>query len=157
MDQRQADRQALSRLLETTPVRDVMTSPVVSIRTDEKFSRVVHLFNDHRIRHLPVINTQGQVVGIVTQRDLYKIQSPRRLEDGSWYYDPDALDDIILGQVMNTRLHLLTPDQSVSAAVEPMVKHKYGCLVVVDKNKKPAGIITQYDLLEMAYKTLPVK
>lgn len=140
----------IKKLLTSLKLAEVMTSPAFSIRADAHFSDVVRLFNEHRIRHLPVVNADGKVIGIVSQRDLFKIHSPRKLEDGSWYYDPQELDEIHLSSVMIHGPFVLSKEQSVADALLPMAKFKYGCIPVVDSAGKLAGIITQYDILKMA-------
>jgi len=137
-------------LLQKARIADVMTSPSIAIDVDEPFSRVPQVFNSHHIRHLPVINKDKKLVGLITQSDLYKIQPPRKLETGEWYYDEEALNNVELGRVMNTELFTLTPDQAIAQALEAMVKEKYGCVPIVDSNNVLVGILTQYDFLKMA-------
>ena len=55
----------------TTPVREIMTSDVVTIGLDETTDRCMQLVTDHRIRHLPV-TSNGQVLGVVSIGDLVK-------------------------------------------------------------------------------------
>ena len=85
---------------------------------------------------------------------LYRIISPRSLDDGGWYYDRDMLNDIILARVMTTRPKVVHPEDSVGEALVVMVKGKFGCLPVVDKDQKLCGIITQLDILRTAAEIL---
>jgi CBS domain-containing protein len=55
----------------TTPVRDVMTAEVVTVRLDDTVDRCMQIVTDHRIRHLPVLEA-GTVVGVVSIGDLVK-------------------------------------------------------------------------------------
>ena len=54
-----------------TPVRDIMTAEVVSVRLDDTVQRCMGLVTDRRIRHLPVLEA-GHVVGVVSIGDLVK-------------------------------------------------------------------------------------
>ena len=54
-----------------TPVRDIMTADVVSVRLDDTAQRCMSLVTDRRIRHLPVLEG-GHVVGVVSIGDLVK-------------------------------------------------------------------------------------
>ena len=54
-----------------TPVRDIMTAQVVSVRLDDSVERCMGLVTDRRIRHLPVLEN-GHVVGVVSIGDLVK-------------------------------------------------------------------------------------
>ena len=63
-------------------VKEVMASPAITINVEEPFRRVEEKFRTLGIRHLPVVDATSRVVGMITQRDLYKTVSPRRTEDG---------------------------------------------------------------------------
>jgi CBS domain-containing protein len=54
-----------------TPVRDIMTADVVSVRLDDSVERCMGLVTERRIRHLPVLEN-GHVVGVVSIGDLVK-------------------------------------------------------------------------------------
>jgi CBS-domain-containing membrane protein len=51
----------------------LMTSPAITIHPDAPLSAAARLMNAHRIRRLPVVNAEGELVGIVTRRDLMKV------------------------------------------------------------------------------------
>jgi CBS domain-containing protein len=51
----------------------LMTSPVITIHPDASLSAAARLMNAHRIRRLPVVDTVGDLVGIVSRRDLMKV------------------------------------------------------------------------------------
>lgn len=141
-------------LLQKVPVKEIMTSPVFSIHVDAPFSKVEEMFREQGIRHLPVVDERNVLVGLITQRDLYRMVSPRKLEDGGWYYDKEMLDDIILSRVMIDRPAVIHPEDSVGQALLMMVKGKYGCLPVVNEHQKLCGIITQVDILKTAAEIL---
>jgi CBS domain-containing protein len=50
-----------------------MTSPAITIHPDASLSAAARLMNAHRIRRLPVVNAAGDLVGIVSRRDLMKV------------------------------------------------------------------------------------
>jgi len=54
-----------------TPVRDIMTADVVTVRLDDTVDRCMQIVTDHRIRHLPVVEG-GNVIGVVSIGDLVK-------------------------------------------------------------------------------------
>jgi len=141
-------------LLQKAKVSEIMASPVISILADAPFSEVEEKFRFNRIRHLPVVEKDGQLCGIITQRDLYRIVSPRRLEDGGWYYDREMLNQVILRQVMTLEPATISPETSVGEALLKMVNGKYGCLPVTGDKNKLCGIITQLDILKIAAKIL---
>jgi len=134
-------------------LKDVMINKVYTINIDEPFSRVWDIFRSLGVRHLPVVDDNGILQGIVTQRDLYRIVSPHRTMEGELVYDKMDLDKHILKYVMTKEVVTLSPDDTLRAALELMINSRYGCIPVVDENKYLAGIITQIDVLKMVLDT----
>jgi CBS domain-containing membrane protein len=88
------------------------------------------------IRHVPVVDEAGGLVGIVTQRDLLSLEHKK---------DPVTQ----LRDVMRTDVATATPDTPLRTAAETMIYNKYGCLPVVDHGEL-VGIITETDFLKLA-------
>ena len=136
-------REALSSI----KLKDVMTSPVITVSQEDDFHVVQEKLETHDIRHLPVVDDYNKLVGIITQRQLYKICSPRRLETGEWYYDKDMLDSFILKRVMSKVMRVLKPQHTLAEAIKDMVKLKVGCIPIVDDANRPVGIVTRDGIL----------
>ena len=137
-------------LLQEITLSQIMTTAVVSIPVTQAFSQVVRLLNTHHIRHLPVIGADQRLVGLITQRDLFKNHPPKRLDNGEWYYDPDELDRLLLGRIMIPNPFTMQPHERLGDLITQMVARKYGCIPVVNPDGQLQGIITQYDILKMA-------
>ncbi len=60
------------RSSKTTPVSEIMTAPVVSVRPDQNLQKCMALMTDKHIRHLPVINEDGELIGIISIGDVVK-------------------------------------------------------------------------------------
>jgi len=138
--------------LKKTPLKLLMNSPVISVLETDDFSVVKEKFDLHGIRHLPVVNEPGNLVGLISQRDLFRIHSPRKLEDGSWYYDKQLLDGFILKNVMLKEVFTLHPESTLEEAVKAFVQFKYGCIPIIDRYDIPVGIVTNEDVLRYLLK-----
>lgn len=138
----------IKQFLLDTKVREVMISPVITVKETDDFALVQEKIALYDVRHLPVVNETGSVTGLITQRDLYQIHSPRRVEDGSWYYDKEALNQFLLKNVMLPKPFTLKPSNSLYEAIEATVRFKFGCIPIVDDYKKPCGIITRDTILK---------
>jgi len=138
----------IKQFLLETKIREVMVSPVITVKETDDFALVQEKIALYDVRHLPVVNETGSIVGLITQRDLYQIHSPRRLEDGSWYYDKEALNQFLLMKVMLPKPFTLKPGNSLFEAIEATVRFKFGCIPIVDDYKKPCGILTRDTMLK---------
>lgn len=132
--------------MKNVPLKEVMVSPVVTVHRKDPFSAVEEKFRRKGIRHLPVIDDDGVLVGLVTQRDLYRTISPHVTDEGP-YYDPEILNHFVLRHVMTKDPVTLAPEDPMSKAIEIMTRRKFSCIPVVDRNKKVVGIVTEIDVL----------
>ena len=143
-------RQSIKDFLDQTKLKDIMSTKVVSIDQDSPFGLVPKKMRENHVRHLPVIDKDKQLVGLITQRLLYQIQSPRKLIDGEWYYDQEMLDGVILKHVMVKDVYVLSPEDRLGKALIKMVHSEFGSIPVVDEQRCLKGIVTRKDLLRIA-------
>ena len=130
------------------PLSEVMTSNPFTIGINEPFSRVWDKLKTHKIRHLPVLDSDNRLRGIISQRDLYRVISPRKNTEGNFIYDKEELDRCILQHIMVKDVKTLAPDDTMGRAIDLMVRKKYGCIPIVDSDNVLKGIITQIDILK---------
>lgn len=128
-------------------VRDLMSRQVVTIGTSESCLDAVVRMQRARARHLPVVNREGLLVGIITDRDLrHLLFSPRMLPAlGSTRVDV-LLDGVHVAEIMSTDMVTTAPDASVADAAATMCKEKVGSLPVLE-NGRVVGILTETDVL----------
>ncbi len=142
----------IQEILSSIKLKDVMTSPVITVQEWEDFHVVQDKLETHDIRHLPVVDNSGRLVGMISQRQMYKICSPHRIGSGEWHYDKDMLDVFILKNVMVQDIYVLKVHNTVADAIKDMVQFQIGCIPIVDDSRKPVGIVTRDGLLEFLLK-----
>jgi len=128
-------------------VRDFMTRDVATLGQNETLQTADDLMRLGRIRHLPVVDDDGLLAGIVTQRDLFHSGLLRALGFGS-YAKQKALEALVIKDAMRNDVVTTTPDAALSDAAKTMFEKKIGCLVVLD-GQKIAGILTESDFVRM--------
>lgn len=128
-------------------VRDVMTPDVVTLERNEKLVVADDVMRLGRIRHLPIVDEEGKLVGIVTQRDLFHSALLRALGYGT-HAERGVLDIVVVKEAMHTAVETTTPDTDIRAAARAMLEKKIGCLVVVD-GERIAGILTESDFVKL--------
>lgn len=126
-----------------TPVADVMTEQVITIKASaiEDALGVLNLMRQHHIRHLPVIDDQGLVIGIFTPRSLRAVLQPT-----------DMLRLRLVGEVMTTQVIQADPSTTVLNIIQQMVQAQVGCIVISETTTKgkvhPLGMITEPDIVQ---------
>jgi acetoin utilization protein AcuB len=135
-------------------LKEIMTKDPVTLNIDESFCRVAEIFQERDIRHLPIVNAQGMILGIISQRDLNRIASPKKGPNGEYLYDPVELTKYILKQHIIQKVFSLTPEDTLEKALAIMSEKKLGCMPVTDSEGKVVGIVTVTDLLKLFLKTL---
>ncbi len=140
-------------MLKDTPLKEIMVTKVITVTVDEAFSHVEEKLHKNRIRHLPVVNASNKLVGIITERDLYRAVSPRQTEEG-YYYDKAQLDSFVLKHFMAPDPLTLQPESTLAEAIEIMATRKFGCIPIVKPDKTLIGIVTQIDVLKFISKWL---
>ena len=132
-----------------TPVSDVMQTSFASIGVDDPLDLADTTMQLGRIRHLPVVDGD-RLVGMVSHRDLLAASLSKVLE----FEDESRrtfLRSVQAGEVMTSEVFSIPAQTSIRDAARTMVKHRIGCLPVVDADGKPIGLVTETDLLEAAY------
>ena len=114
-------------------VKERMSPRFITIDPDASLAEARVLLDQHRIRHLPVVE-DGNPVGIITDRDI-RSAAPA-----------SSLGQVKVGEIMTRNLITVTPGTQVQEAAKLMVTHRIGGLPVQQEGKL-VGIITETDLL----------
>ena len=126
-------------------IRDIMKTEVVTLQANEQLSVASDIMHLARIRHLPIV--QGdQLVGIISQRDLYKA-SLSSLLGYDYAENRDHLKKVAIKDVMMKRVATIGPDAEIAEAGCIMLAKKIGCLPVVEGSRL-VGMVTETDILE---------
>jgi CBS domain-containing protein len=122
---------------------DLMSTPAVALRENVSLRRARLEMELQRIRHIPVIDHEGHLRGIVTERDLGRALARAR---------PGAR--LNLGDCMRRRVLAVSADSPACEAVELMLRARIGCLPVIGRDDRLVGIVTETDVLRLCYDAL---
>ncbi len=130
-------------------VKSRMKRDPVTVAPDASFYEAENLIRSRGIRHLPVVDKQKKLLGLVTDRDIREAgpSDASSLSIREMHY---LLGKLQVSGFMTPTDKLITvkPDTIVERAAQLMYEHKIGCLPVVE-DKKLIGIITETDMLEL--------
>jgi acetoin utilization protein AcuB len=124
-----------------------MTTDLITVTPDTPMVKARDLLQEHNIKQLPVVDEQGSLVGILTDRDIKQAwASPATTL--SIYELTYVLQKLAVESVMVKDLITISPGATVERAASIMHARKIGSLPVVE-NDKLVGIITSTDLMEV--------
>jgi CBS domain-containing protein len=116
-------------------VRNRMSRPAVTVRQDADFQKALSLMQEKKLRRLPVVDDDGQLVGIVVERDLL-VAAMRYLQSR-----------VEIGDVMTRNVVSVGPDTDLNEVARTMLERKIGGLPVVEDGRL-VGIITESDIFK---------
>lgn len=131
--------------MKTILVRDLMTSEVFTLRADDDLTALYDLMDAEHIRHIPVIDDDGRLVGLVTHRDLLR-GALHDHDDLPVSVQRDMLRRTRIAEIMIEDVETIGPDRDIREAAQVMLEYKYGCLPVVE-DERLVGIITEADFV----------
>ena len=117
-------------------VRERMTAPVITITPDHRFHDALHTMQEKNLHHLPVVDAQGALVGVVAERDLLM---------AAVQYTTQG--DVEVGDLMHAEVVTVATSTPIRDAAAEMLARRIGCLPVVDDGRV-IGIITETDMLQ---------
>lgn len=133
----------------------IMTSKLVTLFREQTLPLADELMKLKNIRHIPVVDEAGHLVGLVTHRDILRA----RISNLSGLDDDEIAarqTEIVVADIMNVDIWTVAPNTLASTAGKVLLDHRFGCLPVVDDNRLLVGILTEADFLRFAIKALAI-
>jgi acetoin utilization protein AcuB len=118
-------------------VRDSMTRDVITLGPEASAAEAWALCREHNIRHVPIVQ-EGQLVGLVSDRDLRDVRGGDRESDTPRW--------VRLGDMMTRNVVTIHPLDTIEHAAREIYERKISCLPVVADDEL-VGIITSEDLM----------
>ncbi len=125
-------------------VKDWMATDVVTIDRNDDLRLADDIMVERKIRHIPVLE-EDAVVGMITQRDLFKAQMSSAMRYGEMGQRA-FLHTVAVKEVMVYPVMTVTPDMSVAEVADLMINQGIGCLPVMEHDQL-VGIVTKTNLL----------
>jgi CBS domain-containing protein len=129
-----------------TLVSDIMKSDVFCITMDLTLGAAMEICSRNKIRHLPIVNENGELIGLVTDRDLRFSISPRIGTISENSADRESVKRPV-HLIMARELITTNPEMPVAEAAGLMLANRVGCLPVLDPERRVIGLVTATDML----------
>ena len=138
-------------------IKERMQRNPITVLPDASFYEARAIIRDKGIRHLPVVDKNHHLVGLVTDQDIREA-APSDATSLSVHELHYLLGKLKVSAFMTPKAKLIsiTPDTIIEKAVQLMHDHKIGCLPILD-GEKLLGIITETDILDLFVDLFGVK
>ncbi len=123
------------RQKEIKVVKSVMSSPAITIRPHASIEEASKILIENGINHLPVVDEDGKLIGIVTSWDIAKAVARGGVR--------------IVEEIMTRRVITAHPDDPVEVAARKMESNDISALPVIDARRKVIGVVSSQDLSKL--------
>src|SRR4030095_4475717 len=122
-------------------VAQLMTTDLFTVHPDDLVDLAASVMNWRHIRHVPVEDDKGVLVGLISHRDLLRL-----LAQGGLGRKGQA---VTVQEIMKRDVVTVEPETSTLEALKIMRRHRVGCLPVIEEGQL-VGILTAYDFLALS-------
>ena len=141
-----------------TDAKHLMKSPVRSLSPDATLNEARIFLHNYRVRHVPIIDSNGHLVGILSDRDLLREAAKSNDSLVEWLND-SALNTRKLREFMTKKVLTASPNARIRDIARAMFTERIGSIPVIDDDDDGilVGIITRSDILRHLVDTLPLE
>ena len=126
--------------------KDVMSGNVITINASETMVNAYKRMHERSIRHLPVVDERGAVVGILSDRDIQLALNVRKVED----FQTISMDsNLIVEDFMSWPVYVVSEETSLRRVAEEMLAQKVSAFIVQDNVVHMKVIVTTDDLIKL--------
>ncbi len=129
---------------------ELMTENPRTVRVDDPIAEAVDVLQTTDFRHLPVLDEQGELVGMLSDRDLRGLQLPysanTAVVDAARQKTGVPVSTMPVSTIMSGNVVSVGPDADMTELMELMLEHKIGALPVVDAEGALVGIVSYVDI-----------
>lgn len=132
----------------TANIKSIMSTELKTAVSTDPVGVVDNYFKENRIHHVPVVNEENEVIGIVSKSDFLYLLRGFTENEVDVFLREAKLRSFKVGEIMASDIEALLETDSVQKAVSLLAENRFRCLPVVDANKKLIGIVTPIDILQ---------
>ena len=126
-------------------VQNIMSRNVVTVGLDDTLALVKEIFDHSKFHHLLAMEN-GELLGVVSDRDLFKALSPNIGTNVETYKDTATLNKRV-HQIMSRKPKCLREDATVDAAIDLFIEQAISCIPILSHDDRLVGILSWRDIL----------
>ncbi|WP_457808542.1 CBS domain-containing protein [Kushneria sp. EE4] len=130
-------------------IADIMSRDIVTLRLEQTLHDGNELMREHRVRHLPVLDEQGRLAGLLNQKVVLK-EALRITDTFGAKRLAHHLARIPLADVISKDILTLSLDTPLAEAGRQLLAHRQGAMPVLDAEGHLVGILSSVDFVRLA-------
>lgn len=140
-------------MLQNIKLKEIMTREVMTVSPREKMTVVSEIFKKNNIHHLPVVDDNGKVVGLISSTDYNKLLNTFTFftSEKSDSYNKAIMRSMLVEDIMTKHVATLQSDSTVMVAAGIFNENLFHAIPIVDQEGILEGIVTTFDLINYAY------
>lgn len=122
-------------------VKMIMTKDPITIGPKDTIEKAANILKKFKIEHLPVIDNEHKLIGIISFYDLWELNRIHK-----------DYDKILVKDVMTKRVAKLNPNDKIGSVAEIFLENLFEAIPIVDDENLLIGIVTMVDVIWYEYK-----
>ncbi|MFL0798297.1 MAG: CBS domain-containing protein [Cellvibrionaceae bacterium] len=144
-------KEGISDPEQVTRAHQLMSESVITLPASFTLAEAWSHFQQYGYRHFPVVNGRNKLVGILSDRDFFRVTSKLQTTTAI------SLERTHVKDIMTARVLTATPDIHIRELAEVMLGHRIGAMVFVGGEQSVVGILTRTDILRALVHHAPIE
>ena len=130
------------------PVSKIMSTDLITISPNQTIEEVDRIFNEHSINHLPVVNENMNILGMVSKSDVYKVSYGLSVFHNKHKkeYNESLFRSLLVSDIMTEKVASLSADKSIGVSIGIFKENLFRALPITEDGKV-IGIVTPMDII----------
>ncbi|GAB5551530.1 MAG: hypothetical protein Sapg2KO_11210 [Saprospiraceae bacterium] len=129
-------------------ITSIMSKDLITALATDPTAKANEIFKENRIHHIPVIDEEGEVIGVVSKSDFLYLLKGFTENKVDTFVRTAKLRSFKIGEIMEDTVETLASNATIKEAISLLAQNRFRCLPIVDENNKLVGIVTPNDILK---------
>ena len=136
------------------PVTEIMTRDLLIVEPADKLDKVRDIFMANKVHHVPVVDAQGILMGIISKSDFNRVSHILTILDADTYqeYYDMLYRSVTASEIMSKQVATISPNDPLSLVADMFMENLFHAVPVVDRGVL-VGLVTTHDLIKFCCTT----
>ena len=126
-----------------------MTTDLKTAGPEDPTSVLDEIFRQNRFHHVPIINEEKRIVGIISKSDFLYLLRGYTVHETDRFRESAKLRGFKIKEIMEDEVVTIQEDMPIREAVAMLAENRFRALPVVNKKQELVGIVTTHDIIDM--------